>query len=143
MAVRESLVHHFAFFSRHANRSRFADVRLPLSLGLLIMALGFWDSLHGVMALSDATQDREQTVATMSFLCGIYLLLTGLWLATRSSFTLKRTVGLAIMLAGILGGTWIGIRLTGPNRDDFAPAYIAFFSGLLIHFLGVLYVRKE
>jgi hypothetical protein len=137
-------MHHHASFGYGARLfSRFSDVRLPLTLGILIMALGLWDSLHGMLALNDATQDREQTAATMSFLCGIYLLLTGLWLATRSSLTLKRTVGLAVMLAGILGGTWIGIRLTGPNRDDFVPAYIAFFAGLLVHFLGVLCVRKD
>ncbi len=135
--------HHTLSNYRAGLLSRFGDLRLLLTLGVLIMAFGLWDCLGGGSTLNDAVREQEQTIGAMSFLCGLYLLLTGLWIATRNALTLKRALGLAVMLAGILGGTWIGIRLTAPNRDDFTPAYVAFFVGLFIHLLGVLYVRKE
>jgi hypothetical protein len=137
MSHHASLRHHILI------RLHFRDARLPLTLGFLIIAYGLWDCLQGALTLGNATRDPEQTIGTMTFLCGIYLLLSGLWLATRSTLTPKRALGMAIMLVGILAGTWIAIRLTAPVPEDPTPAYLAFFAGLLLHLLGVLYVRKD
>jgi hypothetical protein len=137
-------MHHHAAFSHIGKyRARFRNVKLPLVLGFLIIAYGAWRGLHGGLALAGSSGDPEQTTAAMAFLCGLYLLLTGLWLASRGYFTPKRAAGLAVMLIGILAGTWLGTRCLAANSDDLLPAQIAFFAGLLVHLLGVLYVRKE
>ena len=56
----------------------------------------------------------------------------------------RRALGLSIMLAGILVGTYWGVSLTAAKEyGTFAVGQGILYGGLFVHLAGVLYVRKE
>jgi hypothetical protein len=63
---------------------------------------------------------------------------------TRNRFNERRVWGLVIMLAGILGGTGLGLHhVIQSENGEFGNGEVIFILGLLVHLVGVLWVKKE
>ena len=131
--------------------NKFGAHKLPIFVGFMVVLLGAWDVVTGLAGAWEGdtytpgvVQDREQTGACMVLVGGLFLFFTGLWFMTRAHVNQRGIMGLLVMLFGIFGGTWGGRFLTARSSDgDFASATIVFLAGLLVHLLGVLYVKNE
>ena len=131
-------------FTRNSDKVR-------IVLGFMVMVLGVWDVVSGLGGAwggdtmpPNALHDREQTAACMTLVGGLFLFFTGFWFLTRASVSQRAITGLIVMLCGIFAGTWGGRFITARSNDgDFSGATVVFLTGLLIHLMGVLYVKKE
>ena len=131
--------------------NKFGANKVPIAVGFMVMVLGVWDVVSGLGGAwggdtmsPNALHDREQTAACMSLVGGLFLFFTGFWFLTRARVNQRGIVGFVVMLCGIFGGIWAGRGILAASNDgDYAPATMVFLAGLLIHLMGVLYVKKE
>jgi hypothetical protein len=128
-----------------------AGGKIPIVIGFLVMLFGalvMWSGWGGASSAGAGTpgelRDQEQTVGWMLLVGGLFLFFTGFWFLTRNCVGPRTIAGLFVMLSGIFVGTWGGTAsVAGSNGRDSMGATLVFLGGLLIHLLGVLYVKNE
>lgn len=115
-----------------------------LAAGMFIMAVSIGGTVWGCTRVTDEKYDKDKMAIALSLTGGLYLLLTGVWVMTRNRFNERRVWGLVIMLAGILGGTGLGLHhVIQSENGEFGNGEVIFILGLLVHLVGVLWVKKE
>ncbi len=136
---------HNIFVSKYRKyRHEFGGNRASLFIGLFIALFGALAGIWGCTLITDSHFDKALSATWMSLIGGMYMVLTGLWFLTRNGINPRRTIGLIVMVSGILAGTCGGMLILARDADgQSASATAVFLGGLLLHLAGVLYARKE